>query len=483
MNAQTLLVSCLICLGSIRVQAEAISGGARFIRELQAGHKITLVTMGTSLTAGQWRWPDVMVKEWLDKEFPGLVTFYNEGVSASSTSVGPGNNASLSGLGKLPAAVAHKPDVVFIEFGVNDAYTPYKINLATSKANLNRIIDGILAANPKTEVILMTMHPCRSHGGDGLADRPHIDSYYQIYRDVAKERGLLLVDNEPNWKKILDADRAAFDRLVPDGVHPHLEGYRQVVLPELKATLMPGGAKEVDMDSPDKLFEAMVYTNASGQSLLYRRLVPGKVESGRKYPLVLFLHGAGERGADNAKQLTHVMPQLGSATNRAKYPCYILAPQCPDGQKWADVDWAAKTHSMTAAPSKSMALVLELVDQTLKTLPVDADRVYICGLSMGGYGTWDAISRRPDFFAAAIPVCGGGDLARAPKLTKLPIWAFHGDADPAVPVARTIGMIEAIRASGGTPQMTIYPGVQHNSWTRTFDDGHVIQWLFDQKRR
>jgi len=121
---------------------------AKFVESLRAGKKLTIVTMGTSLTGGTWRWPDVMMKDWLDKDFPGQVTLFNEAVGASASSVGPGNNPALSGLGKLPAVIAHKPDLVFIEFAVNDAYIPYKISLADSKKNLNTIIDKILESNP-----------------------------------------------------------------------------------------------------------------------------------------------------------------------------------------------------------------------------------------------------------------------------------------------------------------------------------------------
>ena len=215
--------------------------GARFVRDLQAGKKVVIVTMGTSLTGGTWRWPDVMMNDWLNKDFPGQATLFNEGVGASSTAVGPAGNQKLSGLGKLSDVLARKPDVIFIEFGTNDAYVPYKTSLAESKRNLNKIIDAIQAADPKTEIVLQTMNSCKDKPGVGLhaTNRPQIAAYFQLYRDVARERNLLLVDHYPNWLKIMTTEPDRFDQLVPDRIHPQAEGYRTVLLPQLKAKLMP----------------------------------------------------------------------------------------------------------------------------------------------------------------------------------------------------------------------------------------------------
>lgn len=226
-----------------KATAPAPTEGAAFVRDLRNGRKLTVVTMGTSLTGGTWRWPDVMKKEWLDQEFPGQVTLFNEGVGASASSVGPGNNPALSGLGKLPAVLAHQPDVVFIEFAVNDAYLPYKISPEESRKNLNTLIDRILAANPKTEIILQTMNSVMDKPGSGAhaSDRPRLAEYVQGYRDVAKARGLPLVDHYPNWEKLMKEDPARFDRLVPDRIHPQQAGYREILLPELKKTLAPAG--------------------------------------------------------------------------------------------------------------------------------------------------------------------------------------------------------------------------------------------------
>jgi acyl-CoA thioesterase-1 len=233
----TLLVTAAHTFTSVAADVPAAKG-ARFIQDLQAGKKVTIVTMGTSLSNG---WPVVMMGDWLTPDFPGQVTFFSECVGASSTAMGPNGDRSLSGLGKIPAAIAHRPDVVFIEFGMNDAYLPYNTSLEESKKNLNTIIDAILSANPKTEIILQTMNSCLDQdvGVKNASLRPRLAEYYQIHRDFDKERNLLLVDHYPNWLKLMTEDPVSFDKLVPDRVHPGAWGYFTVFLPTLKTALMP----------------------------------------------------------------------------------------------------------------------------------------------------------------------------------------------------------------------------------------------------
>ena len=230
----------------------------------------------------------------------------------------------------------------------------------------------------------------------------------------------------------------------------------------------------------EPLGEAKTHKTAGGFVLSYRLLSPPKIEPGRKYPLVLLLHGAGERGSDNKAQLKWGVADF--AKNMDRHPCFLLAPQCPNGMKWVEVDWSGKTHAMPAEPSKPLGAAKEVLDQLLKDSPVDPDRLYVTGLSMGGYGTWDALQRWPSFWAAGIPVCGGGDKAGALAMAKLPLWAFHGDKDGAVPVSRSRDMIQAVRQAGGKPKYTEYPGLGHNVWTPAYGDKATHDWLFAQKR-
>lgn len=235
-------------------------------------------------------------------------------------------------------------------------------------------------------------------------------------------------------------------------------------------------------DSWQDLYETGKYEDAGGQSLPYRLLKPEVIEPGKSYPLVLFLHGVGGRGDNNTQQLANGVGEFVKPENRQKYPCFVVAPQCPPDDKWANIDWILKSHTMAEKMTEPLRLALDLFEKLAAELPVDKGRLYITGLSMGGFGTWDAIQRRPDYFAAAMPVCGGGDTAEAPKLKDLPLWAFHGDMDATVLPIRTKAMIEAIRKAGGTPKMTIYPQVGHNCWINAYADPAAMEWLFAQKK-
>lgn len=235
----------------------------------------------------------------------------------------------------------------------------------------------------------------------------------------------------------------------------------------------------------DKQLEKHTFTRDKA-SLPYRLLKPAGYDKAGKssYPLVVFLHGAGERGSDNKKQLKHGVAEFAKEATRKKYPCFLVAPQCPERQSWASFGRRGTRQAAALAekPTEPAALVLDLIDSLAKEYRIDRGRIYITGLSMGGYGTWDLVARKPALFAAALPICGGGDPAQAKKLTKLPIWCFHGDKDTAVPVERSREMIAALKKAGGKPEYTEYKGVAHDSWTRTYRDGKVIAWLFKQEK-
>jgi predicted peptidase len=231
----------------------------------------------------------------------------------------------------------------------------------------------------------------------------------------------------------------------------------------------------------DKLLEKREYKQDKA-SLNYRLMKPeGYKDDGKhSYPLVIFLHGAGERGKDNAAQLKHGVADFAKDDSRKKYPCFLIAPQCPASQVW--VYGSLKNLSKTKPAVEAGEMVLALLDELKKEFRIDSKRIYLTGLSMGGYGTWELLARKPDLFAAAMPICGGGDVKKAEKIAKIPIWCFHGDKDGAVPVARSREMIEAIKKAGGEPKYTEYEGVGHDSWTQTYRDPKVMAWLFEQKK-
>ncbi|MCU0872462.1 MAG: prolyl oligopeptidase family serine peptidase [Pirellulaceae bacterium] len=229
-------------------------------------------------------------------------------------------------------------------------------------------------------------------------------------------------------------------------------------------------------------YEAREYVAADGAKLSYRLLKPKDYDPQTKYPLVLFLHGAGERGDDNIRQLVHGMNDFASDETMAKYPCFVVAPQCPKEQKWVDVNWSAPAHDLPAQAAGSLRLATEAIAALEKEFSVDPARIYVTGLSMGGYGSWDAIARYPGRFAAAVPICGGGDPAQAKTIASTPIWAFHGGKDGVVKPQRSREMIEAIQAAGGTPKYTEYPDAGHDSWTATYKNPEFYAWLFAQRR-
>lgn len=230
------------------------------------------------------------------------------------------------------------------------------------------------------------------------------------------------------------------------------------------------------------MYEKETFT-ADGKKLLYRILKPAKLEKGKKYPLVLFLHGAGERGDNNTVQLVHGSSLFTTKENRARYPCYAVFPQCPNGKRWVEVDWSdKKSHSAPKEPSEPMRLTRLLVAQLLEEQTVDADRIYVMGLSMGGFGTWDFAQRYPDLVAAAVPICGGADNSTAERIKHVPIWTFHGSADTAVWPDRTRGMVNALKKIKGNVRYTEYEKVGHNSWGRAFAEPELLEWMFAQKR-
>jgi predicted peptidase len=215
----------------------------------------------------------------------------------------------------------------------------------------------------------------------------------------------------------------------------------------------------------------------------YRLLRPRPVESGRRYPVVLFLHGAGERGDDNMKQLKYLPAWMAESSALQRHPCFLIAPQCRMDERWVDISWAdKKSVPQSRFPTADLAAAVAALDDVMRTESVDPDRVYLTGLSMGGYGTWDLATRMPERFAALLPICGGGDENTAGRVAKLPIWCFHGDADATVPVVRSQSMIEAVRAAGGSPEYAELPGVGHDSWTPAYRDPAVLDWLFSQRR-
>lgn len=201
----------------------------------------------------------------------------------------------------------------------------------------------------------------------------------------------------------------------------------------------------------------------------YLLFVPKSYDaSGDRWPLILFLHGLGECGNGNLDKVkVHGPPKI--VQQQAEFPFVVISPQCP----------RPKNHYRAAWQQDQL---VQLVDQVVGQLHVDRRRVYVTGLSMGGYGTWRLAATYPDRFAAAVPICGGGKPAFAKALAKLPIWCFHGARDNVVPVSQSEEMVAAVKAAGGNAKLTIYPKAGHNSWTATYDNPELYKWLLAQRR-
>jgi predicted peptidase len=229
-------------------------------------------------------------------------------------------------------------------------------------------------------------------------------------------------------------------------------------------------------------FSAEQFIGDKGDTLQYRFLYPD-YDTMRKYPIVIFLHGAGERGNDNVAQLKWGVLNFASDEMMKLHPAFVIAPQCPSKMAWSNFERnGSMAGRLQPTPSKPMELVMQLVRKIITTMPVDTNRIYITGLSMGGYGSFDAIERYPNLFAAAMPVCGGGDTSRAKSIAHIPIWIFHGAEDAAVDPQNAINMAEALRKAGAHPGLTIYPETGHFSWIAAYSDKQAMDWLFRQHK-
>jgi predicted peptidase len=216
------------------------------------------------------------------------------------------------------------------------------------------------------------------------------------------------------------------------------------------------------------------FTAKDGISIDYWVMTPEKIEQGRTYPLVLALHGRGDS--------TVAATELGSHALRKAFPCFVIAPFSTAEGNWALPADFGKIKKNTKAIAMLPA-ALEAMDAFMDSQPINRDRVYVTGHSMGGVGTFGALTLRPDTFAAAIPVAGGWNPKDAGKMKKVAMWVFHGDQDKAVPTRLSRNMVDAIRKAGGMPKYTEYKGVGHDSWTRTYSASETWNWLFKQKRK
>lgn len=230
-----------------------------------------------------------------------------------------------------------------------------------------------------------------------------------------------------------------------------------------------------------------VYKSSTGTSLPYRLYLPADYDETKSYPLVLFFHGAGEAGSNNDHIFNggSILQRLLTKEEREKNPCIILAPQCGNtgnNGKWVSTPWEPGTYDHTKIQkSPFMSAAEELLDEVINEYAVDKGRLYVSGISMGGYGTWDIISRNPDKFAAAVPVCGGIDPSYMAGLSEMPIWTFHCKNDPIVSSAGTIKAAGLLKDNPNF-KYTEYNRADHNAWTEAYSTDDLIEWMFSFKK-
>lgn len=227
-------------------------------------------------------------------------------------------------------------------------------------------------------------------------------------------------------------------------------------------------------------------------TLNYRILYPSDYDVDKKYPLILVLHGAGERGNDNNAQLKWGGNLFTDSVNRVEYPAFVVFPQCPAEEFWANIKREPEkmdslggfSFTNSNEPGKALGLVSRLVDSLAQTPQINTKKMYVGGLSMGGMGTFEMLWRKPKFFAAAFPICGGGSPEKVKIYAKgFPIWVFHGSSDPVVPASNSRIMVKALKAAGAKVKYSEYPGVGHDSWNNAFAEPDLLKWLFEQEAK
>ena len=240
------------------------------------------------------------------------------------------------------------------------------------------------------------------------------------------------------------------------------------------------------------LYEKKQFLSPEGDTLDYRILFPENYDANKDYPLLLFLHGAGERGSDNEKQLTHGADLFLADENRKKFPAIVVFPQCPEDKYWIDISIRSQLggkgdpdfKESIKNPSEELALVNELVEELIQKEGIDKSRMYVMGLSMGGFGTFETLARWPEKYAAAVGICGGGNISLTKNYAdETAVWITHGAKDDVVPVVLSQRLYHALKEQGANVRYTEFPEANHNAWDPTFEIPELLPWLFSHSKK
>lgn len=237
-----------------------------------------------------------------------------------------------------------------------------------------------------------------------------------------------------------------------------------------------------------RIFNSCTFTAEDGTNLPYRIYIPFDYDSSKKYPVLTVLHGAGERGTDNVIQLRHMLEDMFNLESTPLIDAIVICPQCPPNNQWVDTPWENGNYSTdTVKESNEIKAVLELIESVENKYSVDSSRLYLMGVSMGGYGVWDIMSRHTEKFAAMIAICGGADTSMAERLKDKPIYAVHCKNDSIVPFSATFNMVNALLEKGSTSIFFDDPYADNTgysdhsgAWEYTSRNPAIINWLFSQ---
>lgn len=258
-----------------------------------------------------------------------------------------------------------------------------------------------------------------------------------------------------------------------------------LLLGSIMIMLTPAASAHADdMPRPNEEYARYVYTDSLNHSMPYRMLTPDELAPAQKYPLVVFLHGSGERGIDNEKQLAHGASLFSNPANVDKFPAYVVFPQCNE-KSWTGTALNARSFmpgAPTPAPTATEQMVMGLIHELVAHNPIDTDRIYLVGLSMGGVATYDLACRYPDTFAAAVPICGAVNPERLAPARHISFLIFHGEDDDRIPNLCSREAYKALNAAGATVDYVEFAGTGHECWSQAFNYPTLLPWLFSQSK-
>lgn len=253
----------------------------------------------------------------------------------------------------------------------------------------------------------------------------------------------------------------------------------------MMAPVAAAGQDSIDVEQVKEAiahYQHRDHENDSGEQMAYKLLTPKDYDPEKAYPVVLFLHGATE-----PEQLWYCMAAFASDDAREQYPCFVVVPQLgaqepDDPWGWAGAAHWVRPYRTGPEPSRGERLAMSIIDGLQEEFNTDPDRLYVSGASMGAFAVWDLAYRFPDRFAAAVPICGGGEPDKAPQLEGVAVWAFHGAQDDVIAVEWSREMIDAMKQAGLSPRYTEYPDVKHDSWIPAYREPELLPWLFTQSK-